>query len=218
MNRRQAIGSIAGAVAATAAATRISYAKGEKPALTPVAPGTHKPVALPFNPGKLPGLSEKLLASHHDNNYAGAIKNLNAVELELDKVTKDTPGFQVAALRERELNYANSAYLHERYFENLGGDYTFSDDGLITLDLATGQPRPSGLYSPYSPLAAFHGLDAAGDWVLTISDNAFLDTGRFEGWNLDVNTYVPEPATWALLILGFGAVGAAMRRRGLLAA
>lgn len=25
---------------------------------------------------------------------------------------------------------------------------------------------------------------------------------------------VPEPATWALLILGFGAVGAAMRRRG----
>ncbi len=27
-------------------------------------------------------------------------------------------------------------------------------------------------------------------------------------------TVVPEPATWALMILGFGAVGAAMRRRG----
>jgi Fe-Mn family superoxide dismutase len=122
MNRRQAIGSLAGAVAATAAATRITHAKGEKPPLVPVAAGAHKAVPLPFNPAKLAGLSEKLLTSHHDNNYAGAIKNLNAVELELDKVTKDTPGFQVAALRERELTYANSAYLHERYFENLGGD------------------------------------------------------------------------------------------------
>jgi Fe-Mn family superoxide dismutase len=122
MNRRQAIGSIAGAVAVTTAATRVSHAKTDKPAFAPVAPGSHKPVPLPFNAAKLPGLSEKLLTSHHDNNYAGAIKNLNAVELELDKVTKETPGFQVAALRERELTYANSAFLHERYFENLGGD------------------------------------------------------------------------------------------------
>ena len=135
MNRRQAIGSIAGAVAATAAATRMSSAKTDKPALTPVAPGGHKPAPLPFNAAKLQGLSEKLLTSHHDNNYAGAIKNLNAVELELDKVTKDTPGFQVAALRERELTYANSAYLHERYFENLGGDGKPAGD--ITKALAT---------------------------------------------------------------------------------
>ena len=122
MNRRQAIGSIASAVAVTAAATRISHAKTDKPAFAPAAPGSHKPVPLPFSAAKLQGLSDKLLTSHHDNNYAGAIKNLNAVELELDKVTKDTPGFQVAALRERELTYANSAFLHERYFENLGGD------------------------------------------------------------------------------------------------
>ena len=80
MNRRQSIGTIAGAVVATVAATRVSSAQGKKPALTPVAPGGHKPVPLPFNPAKLPGLSEKLLTSHHDNNYAGAVKNLNAVE------------------------------------------------------------------------------------------------------------------------------------------
>jgi Fe-Mn family superoxide dismutase len=122
MNRRQAIGSIAGAVAVTAATVRISHAKDAKPAFAPVAPGGHKPVPLLFNPAKLPGLSEKLLTSHHDNNYAGAVKALNLVELELDKVTKDTHGFMVAGLRERELTYANSAYLHERYFENLGGD------------------------------------------------------------------------------------------------
>jgi len=128
MNRRESIGTIAGAVVATVAASRVSLAKGDKPALTPVAPGGHKPAPLPFNPAKLTGLSEKLLTSHHDNNYAGAVKNLNAVELELDKVTKDTPGFVVAGLRERELTYANSAFLHERYFENLGGDGKPSGD------------------------------------------------------------------------------------------
>jgi Fe-Mn family superoxide dismutase len=123
MNRRQSIGTIAGAVVATVAAARVTSAKGEKvPPFTPMAPGGHKPVPLRFNAAKLTGLSEKLLTSHHDNNYAGAVKNLNAVELELGKVTKDSPGFQVAGLRERELTFANSVYLHEHYFDNLGGD------------------------------------------------------------------------------------------------
>jgi subtilisin-like proprotein convertase family protein len=97
--------------------------------------------------------------------------------------------------------------------QNLQGDYTFSDAGLVTLDLAGGNPRPSGLYRPFSPLDAFHGLDAAGDWVLKISDPADFDTGAFDGWNLSVNTYVPEPATWALMILGFAAAGAMLRQR-----
>jgi Fe-Mn family superoxide dismutase len=122
MNRREAIGSIAGTVLA---ATALSHADAKTPpklSFTPTAAGTRKVVPLPFDPAKLSGLSEKLLTSHHANNYGGAVKNLNAVELELDKVTKDTPGFQVAALRERELTYANSAFLHELYFSNLGGN------------------------------------------------------------------------------------------------
>jgi superoxide dismutase, Fe-Mn family len=119
MNRREALGTFAGAAAVTALPAT-SHAKA--PTLSPVAPGGHKVVPLPFNPGKLRGLSEKLLTSHHANNYSGAVKNLNAVELELDKVTKDTPGFLVNAMRERELTFANSTLLHERYFENLGGD------------------------------------------------------------------------------------------------
>ena len=127
MNRRQALGSIAGTVAATAVLARAD-AKDMKPVFKPVAPGSHKVAPLPFDPAKLPGLSDKLLTSHHANNYAGAVKNLNAVELELDKITKDTPGFQVAALRERELTYGNSAYLHEAYFENLGGNGKPSGD------------------------------------------------------------------------------------------
>ena len=82
----------------------------------------HAVKPLPFSPSRLRGLSEKLIVSHHENNYGGAVKNLNRTEEELARVTKDTPAFVVAALKERELTFANSATLHELYFGNLGGD------------------------------------------------------------------------------------------------
>jgi Fe-Mn family superoxide dismutase len=85
-------------------------------------PGKHAVEPLPFNAASLKGLSEKLIVSHHDNNYAGAVKNLNRTEEELSRVTKDTPAFIVGGLKQSELTFRNSATLHELYFENLGGD------------------------------------------------------------------------------------------------
>jgi superoxide dismutase, Fe-Mn family len=84
--------------------------------------GKHQVQPLPFNPARLKGLSERLIVSHHENNYGGAVRNLNRVEEELARATKDTPPAIVAALKERELTFANSATLHELYFGNLGGD------------------------------------------------------------------------------------------------
>jgi Fe-Mn family superoxide dismutase len=83
--------------------------------------GKHAPVPLPFDPKKLRGLSDRLLVSHWENNYGGAVKNLNKVEEQLAAVNKDTPGFLVAGLKERELSFTNSVILHELYFGNLGG-------------------------------------------------------------------------------------------------
>ena len=105
---------VLGAVADAAPSTRN--------APKPIAAGGHAIRDLPFKPEKLKGISQAMITSHHDNNYAGAVKNLNKVELELANVNKDTAGFQVAALRERELTYTNSMILHEHYFGNLGGD------------------------------------------------------------------------------------------------
>jgi Fe-Mn family superoxide dismutase len=85
-------------------------------------PGKHTVVPLSFNPAKLKGISEKLIRSHHENNYAGAVKNLNSVEEELARMTKSTPGYLVGGLKERELTFSNSKVLHEHYFGNLGGD------------------------------------------------------------------------------------------------
>ena len=62
----------------------------------------HTVKPLSFDPAKLNGLSERMMRSHHENNYAGAVKNLNRVEQELGAITKDTPPFLVTALRERE--------------------------------------------------------------------------------------------------------------------
>ena len=84
--------------------------------------GKHAIAPLPFDAKKLSGISEKMITSHHDNNYAGAVKNLNKVEEQLASVNKDTPGFLVAGLKERELTFTNSMILHEHYFGNLGGN------------------------------------------------------------------------------------------------
>jgi superoxide dismutase, Fe-Mn family len=79
--------------------------------------------ALPFEPALLRGLSSKLLASHHQNNYGGAVKRLNAIRTQLAQTPfASTPGFQLNGLKREELIAANSMLLHELYFGSLGGD------------------------------------------------------------------------------------------------
>jgi len=95
--------------------------------------GNHAPQPLPFDPKALKGISEKLIVSHHENNYGGAVKNLNKVEESLRSVTKDTPPFVVGGLKDRELVFANSVTLHELYFANLGGDGKASGEIAKTL-------------------------------------------------------------------------------------
>lgn len=89
--------------------------------------GEHMPKPLPFNPAKLNGLSEKLITSHHQNNYTGAVKRLNLIEQQLGSLAKDAAPYQMGALKREELIATNSMLLHEAYFGNLGG--TGSADG-----------------------------------------------------------------------------------------
>src|SRR2546427_1878133 len=77
---------------------------------------------LPFDPKKLRGLSERLIVSHHDNNYAGAARRIGQIQQMLAGLPNNAPGFQIKGLRMEELIATNSAILHEEYFGNLGGD------------------------------------------------------------------------------------------------
>ena len=78
---------------------------------------------LGFAPGALNGLSERLIASHHANNYTGAVKRLNAIRAQLATLDfAGAPGFQLNGLKREELMATNSMLLHELYFSSLGGD------------------------------------------------------------------------------------------------
>jgi Fe-Mn family superoxide dismutase len=84
--------------------------------------GEHQLKPLPFDPGKLHGLSEKLITSHHQNNYGGAVKRLNLIEQQLGALPKkDAAPYQMGSLKREELVAHNSVILHEAYFGNLGG-------------------------------------------------------------------------------------------------
>ncbi len=79
--------------------------------------------ALPFDPATLWRLSPGLIHSHHQNNYGGAVKRLNAIRARLAAMPfGSAPGFELSGLKREELIATNSMLLHELYFASLGGD------------------------------------------------------------------------------------------------
>ncbi|MBN8943440.1 MAG: superoxide dismutase [Rhizobiales bacterium] len=96
---------------------------------------THRIMPLPFKPPRLDGLSERLLASHYENNYGGAVRRLNAIERRLGQTDwAAAPVFDVNGLKREELVAANSAILHEIYFDGLGGSGDAKDDLAAALE------------------------------------------------------------------------------------
>jgi len=78
---------------------------------------------LSCEPKKLKGLSERLIVSHWENNYGGAVKRLNAITTQLGSLDFATaPVFVVNGLKREELIAMNSMILHELYFDSLGAE------------------------------------------------------------------------------------------------
>lgn len=74
-------------------------------------------------PWTLNGLSLKLIESHYENNYGGAMRRLNAITEQLASLDlASTPGHVLNGLKREELVALNSTLLHELYFASLGGD------------------------------------------------------------------------------------------------
>lgn len=96
---------------------------------------------------------------------------------------------------------------------DFGGNYTFADGGAdLTAALGGGGAFviPSGTYAPAGALSAFNGQNSAGNWTLSISDNAGGDLGSLGSWTLNL-TAVPTPGAAALL--GLAGVAGLRRRR-----
>jgi Fe-Mn family superoxide dismutase len=179
LSRRDALGA-----AAASSAALVTGCRPASPAAAPLVPahgeatmpspralsGTNTVQPLPFKPGSLNGLSERLVTSHHEKNYGGAVKNLNRVEQELSKISADTPPFVTAALRERELTFRNSKTLHEAYFANLGGDGRRS--GAIETAIAEAYGSTAAWEAQFRATAM--GLGGGSGWVVLALE---LDTG-----------------------------------------
>ena len=94
---------------------------------------------------------------------------------------------------------------------------TLTFDGSLTLTSVflnnvklTVEKLTSGQYAATTSLGGISSI--TNPQKLVISGNAATTGGSYTG-NVTFKSAVPEPATWALMILGFGVVGYAMRRR-----
>jgi Fe-Mn family superoxide dismutase len=102
--------------------------------------GGREPKTLPFDPGELDGLSEKLIRSHYENNYLGSLKTLDMISQRLAVAMKDPelPPIVYGGLKREEAHRVGSVILHEYYFANLGGDGKVGGDVLKAIKKAYG--------------------------------------------------------------------------------
>src|SRR6202048_4850292 len=99
-----------------------ALAQGNLPTAAKAMPYQVKPMS--FDPKAITGISEKVLVSHYENNYVGAVKRLNAIGTQLAELDfAKAPNFVINGLKREELVASNSMILHEIYFDGLGGGH-----------------------------------------------------------------------------------------------
>ena len=123
LTRRDAIFAAGAGAAAVSLASAPALAQ-DAPLAVPAFAGQHQPKPLKFDPAKLPGMSEKLIRSHWENNYQGSVRALNVVEQRLAAAMadKDFPPVIYGDIKREELHRTGSVVLHELYFDGLGGN------------------------------------------------------------------------------------------------
>jgi len=173
---------LVGAAAATGLAARTAAAPAPNAGAS-AGPYAIKP--LPIDPKSIKGLSEKILVSHHDNNYAGAVRRLNAIATQLAALDfAMAPVFQVNGLKREELIAMNSMILHELYFDGLGAG------GMPAGDLADAIRRDFGTVQRWqTEFTAMGKAEGGGSgWVLlTYSPR---DKRLINQWGADHTTTV----------------------------
>ncbi len=145
---------------------------------------------LSFDPATLRGLSERLLTSHYQNNYGGAVKRLDAIRAQLAALDwAAAPGFVVNGLKREELIAANSMNLHELYFSCLGGDGILPPGGL-SVGLARDFGSVEAWRREFTALAGAMG--GGSGWALLVWSSR--ENRLLNHWAAD-HTHLPAWAT-----------------------
>jgi Fe-Mn family superoxide dismutase len=154
----------------------------------------HQVRPLPFDPKALRGLSERLIASHWENNYGGAVKALNAVRQKLQvTLTSDDPPYLYNDFKREHLIRTGSVVLHELYFANLGGD------GKPPAEARSALARAFGTFDDWQTefVRIGQGLAGGSGWVV-LGRNEHL--GRLENYWLADHASNP-PDTRPILVM-----------------
>ncbi|MCX6074231.1 MAG: Fe-Mn family superoxide dismutase [Campylobacterales bacterium] len=134
---------------------------------------------LPFAPQKLDGLSEKMILSHHQNNYGGAVKRAKLIEEKISLLNADSNPFEFGSLKREEMVALNSMILHEYYFDGLGSSGKTNDKTLAMLESSFGS---MGIWENEFKKMALS-LSGGSGWVILVY-NKRLD--RLENvWSWD---------------------------------
>ena len=118
---------------------------------------------LSCDPNRIRGMSERMIVSHYENNYGGAVKRLNLIDEKLAELDyASAPGFQVNGLKREQLIATNSMILHEVFFDSLG------DESEPRANLKEALTRDFGSYDRWQAefIAMGKALGGGSGWVL----------------------------------------------------
>lgn len=124
----------------------------------------------------------------------------------------DTDGFSVG------FSFGSAVDIFD-YGTNFTGSDIIALPGLTDniIGASTGTSIAGG--DPFSARSIFFTAGTAGSLKFSFGSDSNDNIGPLlDIISLDITSSVPEPATWAMMILGFGLVGGAMRRRKTLTA
>jgi Fe-Mn family superoxide dismutase len=115
-------------------------------------------------PWLLNGIPARLIESHYENNYGGALERLNALTAEIAGLDPAVaPPAAIGRLKRDQLIALNSTLLHELYFASLGGD-----GRAVPAALATALARDFGSIERWRAefVALATALAGGSGWVL----------------------------------------------------
>src|SRR6478672_3834448 len=122
---------------------------------------TMKPLSC--DPSRVRGMSERMMISHYENNYGGAVKRLNLIDEKLAELDyASAPSFLINGLKREQLIATNSMILHEVFFDGLGDE---SEPGTNLKDALA---RDFGSYERWRAefIAMGKALGGGSGWVL----------------------------------------------------
>lgn len=177
----------------------------------------------------LSGMFQSITISDASGNFGGSAGQFSGFDLDAIKLSSDlcaTAACAAAATGLSVFNFAGGiAFTPGSQRVPVDPKLFGTGPGGNTVDNAV---ATLGLFDGFSSTVTPGGFLSLGDnGTISFNLNSLLsgtglylyigevgDNGEVAGSNITVSqTAVPEPATWAMLILGFGAVGGVLRRR-----